>query len=726
MDQAQDPDPPTEGPLARLATAGALGLIGAVWAFRGAYKDGEQEVAANLYRESGFWHNAQLEGREAAAAGLEAARSAGLWVAGLAAAGLLLVWALPVLRNPRRALEAFRGTLAPALAIAAWAGYVLLGGWCLTQERSARGTGWLMPADLEVAGLALGAGVLLVLLATALARAGRPDQLGRWRAAHLRALLVGGGVLLGLGYWVNRGVWSPPADAGVLTRNLWIGAAALAAWAAMLWRHGLGRGVWPVSCVLALAAVAWAWLPLTSRADDGPSFAARRPVNVVVIALDTVRADMTSMLGDRPKQRDTTPNLRELAERGVNFSNAISQAPWTIPAFASILTGKYPHEHGALVLDAKLSKKQVTLAEVLREAGYETYGVVSHMFLQEFRGFAQGFEHYDESPTLVPDIHQAASSIPVTDSALAFLRQRGDDERPFFLFAHYFDPHYEYLDHQGWDFADQYEGWFRDQLDFENIQKNSRYLSEEDRQWLIDLYQEELAYTDRHIGRLLDYLETSGLDRNTLIVVVSDHGEAFGEHGYYGHTVVLDQEVVHVPLAIVPPRGHVTERGPFEPRVIDAPIETRGVFGAVLGFLGLDRRRPGEDAAWELGPALRADPLRLARTEGPKRAFSGVFLEHTDPRYGKRVRKAALVEERYKMIYDMLRVELRLYDLEADPGELRPLGPGRNAEVYKPMQERLFEWIQRMERTKVAVDTAEVSPDAAAALRALGYVGSTE
>jgi arylsulfatase A-like enzyme len=540
----------------------------------------------------------------------------------------------------------------------------------------------------------------------------------------VRALLVGGGVLLAGGYWANRGIWTPPKETEVLERNALVALAAVAAFGAVLWRWRRGgRLLVPAAWLVALAGAAWAFAPAFGRrqGEAAPALTAKRPLNVVVLALDTVRADQTSLRGEGPDRRDTTPNLRRLAERGIRFDRAITQAPWTIPAFASVLTGRYPHEHGALVLDAKLGPAQVTLAEVLREAGYETHGIVSHLFLQRYRGFAQGYDGYDERPTQVPDVHRAATSEQVSDGAIEFLaREHG---RPFFLFAHYFDPHYEYQDHPESDYADGYRGWFRDQLDFENLQKNARLLGEADRRWLFELYQEELAHTDRHIGRVLDYLEQSGLAETTVVVAVADHGESLGEHGYYGHTINVDQEVLHVPLVIAPPKGH-----PTTPRVIEETVETRMLFGTLLWLLDVQWADPRsrESSTWALEPHRRQSLPRLVDRGDPGegRAFSGVFLQGTDPRHAKRFKQAALVEDRYKLVLDLTRRRELLYDLQADPGELAPLDARAHGEVLDRMRNALNGWLAAMEGRAAEVRGAEPQPEQIRDLENLGYAGA--
>jgi arylsulfatase len=723
MSADREPSPP--GFPERSAVAALVGLIAAAVGFRNALGGARAALEPEGYAALGFARNQAVELAAAVARGLAGALELGLWTAAGVLAALLAVGWIPALRTPSALARALRGALVPALLVAGWAGFVLLGLARLAGERESRGAGWLAPSDLAVAGWALAAGIALAGAAALLARSAErlPAGAGVGRAAWVRAVLVGGGVLLALGYWENRGIWTPPKESGVFERNAAVALAAAAAFGGVLWRWRRGpRPFVPAAALLVLAGAAWAFAPALRGSGGGAAaLVARRPLNVVVLALDTVRADQTSLLGGGPEQRDTTPNLARLAERGLNFTRAITQAPWTIPAFASVLTGRYPHEHGALVLDAKLGAAQVTLAEVLREAGYETHGVVSHLFLQRYRGFAQGYDGYDERPTLVPDVHRASTSAQVSDGAIEFLAR--EHRRPFFLFAHYFDPHYEYQDHPETDFADGYRGWFRDQLDFENLQKNARLLGEAERQWLLDLYREELLHTDRHIGRVLAYLEQSGLAESTIVVAVADHGESFGEHGYFGHTINVDQEVLHVPLVIAPPRGH-----PIAPRVIDETVETRMLFGTLLSLLDVQWADRGDrgPAAWGLEQHKRQSLTRLAERGDPGegRAFSGVFLQDTEPRHAKRFKRAALVGDRYKLVFDLTRGREELYDLEADPHELAPLGAGAPAEVLGRMRADLNAWLAAMEGRAAEVRGAEPRPDQARALDRLGYTGA--
>jgi arylsulfatase len=318
--------------------------------------------------------------------------------------------------------------------------------------------------------------------------------------------------------------------------------------------------------------------------------ARERGVNVILIGVDTLRADRASLITADEYERDLTPNLRRLlAARGTVFTNAITQAPWTLPAFASIFTGLYPEQHGAEHLTSTLRRSQLTIAEILREAGYSTLGVVSCEYLNAASGMGQGFDVLDESQVLG---HQAITSEEVTTRALSLLEDRRGE--PFFLFVHYFDPHFNYRDHAGYHFADEYVGRLRgpvqtvDQNMFRwmiralgpDYRGGSPRMAEADRGYLSDAYDEEVAYTDAQIGRLLAYLEEAQLWDSTVVIAVGDHGEELVDRNWLGHAITLYQELIHVPLVIAAPQM----AGPFRDARL---VEVRALFATILDFAGV-------------------------------------------------------------------------------------------------------------------------------------------
>ena len=171
--------------------------------------------------------------------------------------------------------------------------------------------------------------------------------------------------------------------------------------------------------------------------------------NVLLITVDTLRADHLDAYG---YPRATAPAITELARSGVRFAAAVSQAPWTMPSMASVHSSLYPSQHGAVEAETALPGTADTLAKYLRAVGYHTVAVTSHTFVDREHGFAQGFDVFDESNILG---HDAVTSESLTRAALAHLENvRG----PFFLWVHYFDPHFTYVRHSNVGFADGYEG----------------------------------------------------------------------------------------------------------------------------------------------------------------------------------------------------------------------------------------------------------------------------
>jgi arylsulfatase A-like enzyme len=415
------------------------------------------------------------------------------------------------------------------------------------------------------------------------------------------------------------------------------------------------------------------------------------PKNVILIGIDTLRADHTTLHIDDPA-RDLTPNLRALAQRGTLYENAISQSPWTMPAFASIMTGQYPHEHGAISLYGKLPRPVLTLPEVFREAGYNTAAAISHLFVDERRGFAQGFDHFDESAVLG---EKAITSQQLTDAALNYLEKNGDD--PFFLFLHYFDPHYEYRDHEPWDFADAYTGPLTqnpDQMDIETLRAKRSDFAPQDTQYLRDLYDEEIAYTDKQLGRLLDHLKETGLDQNTAIILVSDHGEEFMERGWLGHTISLHEEVIHVPMLTVLPG---TDQQPT--RNTDV-TETRALFNIITNWAGL--------------------PQSSSPAPENNDAYSIVWLPDAKPESGKQVQKSALRRGDHKLIFDHRENTAFLYNLKDDPEEKHNLVEER-PELRTPLEESLTQWVSEMTKQDIA-PTLQLKDEELESLKSLGYL----
>jgi arylsulfatase A-like enzyme len=420
--------------------------------------------------------------------------------------------------------------------------------------------------------------------------------------------------------------------------------------------------------------------------------AAERP-NVVLVVVDTLRADH---LGCHGYERETTPRLDQLAAGGLRFERAFSQAPWTTPSVASLLTSLYPTEIGIGSECSLLPDELTLLPEVLAAQGYRTGAVISHTFCSERWNFDQGFDWFDQSNVAG---HAAISSPGVTARALEFADWAGD--APFFLWLHYFDPHFYYNEHPEHAFGGRqgYSGPIRPGLEFSRLLELRNTLTAEDLAELRRLYDSEIAFTDGWIGALFDGLRARGLWERTLVIATGDHGEEFGDHGDIGHARTLYQELVNVPLIVKLPHSAA---GPPAGTAIPEPVALIDVFPTVLELTG---------TRWD-GP-LQGRSLLAARD--PARAL----VSETARAGGVQ----SLVSGDYKLIR-RLDGDLRaLYHLGQDPRELRDLSASHAREAQR-LGDALEAW-ERSTRRGAAAEI-ELTSEELDELRELGYAGADE
>jgi arylsulfatase A-like enzyme len=389
-------------------------------------------------------------------------------------------------------------------------------------------------------------------------------------------------------------------------------------------------------------------------------------VNVLLISLDSTRRDLLGAYGHRAPhapEAQSSPVLDELAAQGVLFEEAYATTSWTLPSHVSLFTGQPELVHAVDVDVHKPGPERPTMAEILARHGYRTAGFFSGPYLEPHFGFDRGFERYEscygrrleeatrraavaaktleaarrthppeQLHTLVEEeqrarqwvemlSHRDRSSAMVAEAALAELEAAVQDGRPFFLFAHFFDPHYDYVppaphdesfdpDYAGTlDGADFYTRPEISTLDPERPGKRVRAVSERDLEHVRALYAGELAWTDAQVGRILAKLDELGLRERTLVVVVSDHGDEFFEHGSIGHRSTLYEEQVRVPMILRLP-------GRLEPGTrVAGLVSMIDVLPTVLELLEL----PAE-------PGLASKsmlPLLDGREEGAGRALFG-------------------------------------------------------------------------------------------------------
>jgi len=406
----------------------------------------------------------------------------------------------------------------------------------------------------------------------------------------------------------------------------------------------------------------------------GSSAATRH--NILLIVIDTLRADHLGLYG---YTRDTSPNIDAFGGDAAVFERAISTAPWTKPAMASIFTSLLPREHGVTDWDRNLPSEPTTLTRHLKANGYRTLAYISHdAFNREFNNFHIGFDVFDTS--LIPSVNVArrkavqgkrptggtkqATSRELTDLALQGLHETA--EQPFFMWVHYLDPHPPLLRHEQFDFGPGAVGH----------------------------YDSEIAYTDHHIGRLLEGLRAKGKLEETVVVIVSDHGEEFQDHGSRGHTKTLYDELIRALLVIRVPG--------FEPQRLPEVVSIIDIAPTLLELVGVPIPDDFGGRPFPID-GTRFDPA------GDRPAFS-------DTR--RSADKRAVVFGDWKLIEDRKTGAREVYRIGTDPGERLDL-KDQHPEALATL-EALLKKMEETEEVEIAPET--MSPEMIESLKSLGYI----
>lgn len=311
----------------------------------------------------------------------------------------------------------------------------------------------------------------------------------------------------------------------------------------------------------------------------------RRP-NVLLITLDTTRADRLGCYGHAEAR---TPTLDEIASSGAMFRRAYAPAPLTLPSHTTMMTGLYPPEHGVRTNGkGRLHAEVPTLAETLKASGYRTGAFVGAFVLDSKFGLDQGFDKYDDdlsqSRRTEDPLHRERPGNAVVDRALAWLG--ADADEPFCCWVHLYDPHFPYLPHQ-------------EVFDTEFEQRP---------------YDGEIAFVDRQIARLQDHLKENGLDEDTLVIVVGDHGEGLGEHQEAMHGYMLYNSTLHVPWLMAWP-------GRLAPKIeVDNAVSLVDLLPTCLELLEVPA--PEGVTGLSLAGAFRGEPI----------SPSACYAETDDPR----------------------------------------------------------------------------------------------
>lgn len=399
--------------------------------------------------------------------------------------------------------------------------------------------------------------------------------------------------------------------------------------------------------------------------------------NVLLITLDTVRSDRLGCYG---YAESTSPNLDSLAARGVLFRRAVAPAPITLPSHATILTGLDPHEHGVRNNSGfALDSSQKTLTEALSGKGYATGATLGAFPVEKRFGLAQGFGVYDDDFPIAQDIaalrQVQREASDVTKKALGWIdKNKG---KPFFHWAHYFDPHFPYEPPAPYAKA------------FENP------------------YDGEIAKMDAALGDLIKGLERMRLLDKTWILCVGDHGESLGEHGELTHTMLIYGATQYVPCLLVPPvawKGLPSAK--IRGRVVEEVVRLKDLAPTVIDILGLET-----SALAASGETLI--PLIEGSWEGPGAAYMETLVPSLECGWSE------LRGVRTSRWCYIAAPEPELYDVVSDPGEVKNVYK-ENPEIVRRLSALCDSFVDR----DVGLNTVAPDPEAVARLRNLGYTAS--
>lgn len=435
---------------------------------------------------------------------------------------------------------------------------------------------------------------------------------------------------------------------------------------------------------------------------------------VFLITIDTLRADVLSCYGS---DRVDTKNLDGLAQDSVLFTSAISASSWTLPSVASFMTGVSPLVHGATAWKERLPDRFKTLAEYFSEAGYQTVAIGQNPVLSRERNLNQGFDEYDwiatevrhpgislgnSLVTLIRGREARSTTEDITDSAIARLELAKDG--PVFFWIHYFDPHLPYTPPAAYlSEADRANPRGREFSALESVRMGRFGAKKEDQEWVRNLYEAEVRFVDEEVGRLLTAIKQMGLYDDATIVLSSDHGEEFWDHGGFEHGHTMYRELLNVPLMIKRP-------GPVAAGRVDAPVGTEALAPTLLELCGLPY-----DAASMTSTSFLAYLDGKATPPAPTSvtSFGTLYFGTLE----------AVTGPEFKFIHAVDADSAKLFDRALDPMELNPLSPTAHSAAVDNARQILNQahGLGGTAATKES-DTVVLDANTEESLRSLGYI----
>lgn len=456
----------------------------------------------------------------------------------------------------------------------------------------------------------------------------------------------------------------------------------------MIHAHAAGAARWRVLlgiCCILLLAVAATRLFIQHRRGTTKT-------NIVFIVIDTLRADHCPDYG---YPIDTMPNLRQLVQQSVLFKNVIAPSSWTKTSMASIMTARDPFRHGVRGVQDVVPHQLTTLAEGLSQNGYLTIGVNTNPWLKATFGFDAGFDEYETTAIQWPYVRAQE----VNKIALNLLKKHSP-KKPVFLYLHLMDVHAPCTPKPPYYNAEPFR-----------IPGHDTVISDEKLDWLyrkeglnapgvreraIELYDGEIRTVDAAIIDLIGSLKNFGLDKNTIYVIASDHGEEFHEHGGTEHGTTLYPEVIKVPLIFY---GPTLVPGGVQ---IDAQVRCIDIGPTLFALAGLDAPESFEGV-----PLL---PMEAGKIED-RTAICAVGLNDSIPDRDY----IAVVTPKNLYIRERVNGLVEFYDLQTDPGALVDLG------AFHPKATEIADLERNISMIDVTVEQAEMDETTINQLKALGY-----
>lgn len=446
--------------------------------------------------------------------------------------------------------------------------------------------------------------------------------------------------------------------------------------------------------------------------------------DIVILTLESLRTDHVGAYGGRSPGRPEvpiTPEIDAFATRATVYEDAHSVTSWTLASHASLFTGLYPAGHRTDGPRDRLADSLPTLAEVLAQRGYQTAGVVSGPYLRRTHNLSQGFEHWDDSSASITNklAHDDVTNPRMQEGLQRFLEQERDPERPFLLFGYFWDPHHDFLPPPPYDRMFVGEG--ASPIDLRGFDTNAAIhpgMPPEQLAYVLSQYAGEIRWTDLHVGRLFRLLQELSLWDNSVIVVTSDHGEEFFDHGEKGHKNNLYAETTRVPLIVKYP-------GQVEGRREARPVSLVDLLPTLLALTGGSADFPVHGRSLLAEPDPERALLYELRALRYYREPDGAVEARGDRWYAVRGGDWKLVWRGAEGEVPGSGKGSQLFQVAADPDERADLA-AREPQQAAALRRRLVTELEHARRDAERYPRggpAELSAEEIEQLRELGYLG---